>query len=135
MNVKFLPKALIVALCLQTFTIAGCALIQLPLAVVGAVLSIVAIPVNLALSLLGPATNAAAAAAPYAMLFAKQNSESQGYDLVIVQPKMGQSPAQCVDKLERTMGRRAVAFFVPDQRENIEEFLTTHRAQCYFART
>ncbi len=137
MIAKFSPKAWFVVLVLQGFTVAtlpGCALIQLPLALVGAIISIVAIPVNVALSLVGPATSAAAAAAPYAMLFAKQNSEAKEYDLVIVEATQGQSRAQCVEKLERAMGRHAVASLLGGRRENIREFLAAHHVDCYLAR-
>lgn len=55
----------------------GCGLVALPFALVGAVLSIVSIPVNMALGLVGPATNAAATAAPYALLLVQKDGDAK----------------------------------------------------------
>ncbi len=115
------------------WSLPGCALLTLPFALVGAILAIVQIPIQLALSLVGPATSLAATAAPYAMLFAKLEPEKSDWDLVLFQGKTGTSRQELFKSMESFARNYKTAAVYPASSKDLKEYVKNKNMRCYLA--
>ena len=109
----------------------GCGLLQLPLAIVGAALSIVQIPLSLALSLIGPATKAATTAAPYALLLTKLDEHSDNWDLLIFQNETGRPNKEFFNHVSQFSKNHWAALSYPPSSTDLKKFVQHRNMRCY----
>ncbi len=112
----------------------GCGLLQLPFALAGAALAVVAIPVNLAASLIGPATNAAAAAAPYALMMVKRDACAEEHDLYFFENSSGLLKADFDKAVREWSQRRVVASAYPAGAKAFEDLVREKNMRCYLVK-
>ncbi len=140
---KLLSLMLALILCVSC---SGCALLALPFALVGGVLSLVQIPINLALGLVGPATQLA----PLALMFVKNDSRPAGpqnglenCDFVIVQNENKMERQEFLKLVDSSFCGRTIAYLHPvdpatgrytGSMEELKKILTKTNMRCYTAR-
>ena len=112
----------------------GCGLLSLPLALVGAIFSIVQIPLSMAMSLVGPATNAAATAAPYALLFAKLDERQTDWDFVIFENQSKKSSGDFFHQVAGFARTHSAAKSYPPSTGDLKKLIQARDMRCYLVR-